>query len=112
MIPALAPMATPPAKEAFKTYSIEYFVLLKDAMEKVPAQLPIKDITVFIMMICLSMEVTGKSPALKDGQKRNKKNVPKKAYVTEKWDYDIDIVGLTFFEIINETVIPVYAPKV
>ena len=92
--PALAPIATPPAKVALRISSIPNFFLPIEVVMNVPMQLPVKAITVFTVIICLSKLFTGKNPALKEGQKRKRKKVPIKEKVMEVCEMVIALVGL------------------
>ena len=53
-IPLGAPMITPPARVALRMSSIENFSLTIEVMMKVPKQLPVNEIIVFVMITLFS----------------------------------------------------------
>ena len=82
-IPAGAPMATPPAKVALRRSSALNLCLIRAVTMKVARQLPVRERTVLTMITVFSMGVSGKYPALKDGQNIQRKRVPIKAKMVE-----------------------------
>lgn len=75
-IPEGAPIATPPAKVAFKISSIENFSLTKALIINAAKQLPVNEIIVLEIMRDFWNGLAGKYPALKDGQNIHKNSVP------------------------------------
>lgn len=79
IMPADAPITTPPAKVAFSICSIVNFSLTKALVAKVPRQLPVREIMVLPMICVFVKGVVENAPKLKDGQYIQRNSVPIKA---------------------------------
>ena len=74
-----APIATPPARVAFKICSILNLFLSKADVAKVPIQLPVRDRIVLVIICVFINGVVEKSPKLNEGQNIHRNTVPMKA---------------------------------
>ena len=74
-----APIATPPARVAFKICSILNLFLSRADVAKVPMQLPVRDKIVLVIIWDFINGVVEKSPKLNEGQNIHRKAVPIKA---------------------------------
>jgi hypothetical protein len=75
-IPHAAPIATPPAKVAFRMSSMHNFYLKKAVVINAPKQLPVRDKIVLLIITLVSYGEFWKYPALNDGQNIQRKRVP------------------------------------
>lgn len=76
MIPAVAPIATPPARVAFKICYIVNLVFKEALVMKVDRQLPVNDKIVFIIIWVFVKGVGADAPKLNEGQYIQRKRVP------------------------------------
>lgn len=76
MTPAGAPIATPPAKVAFKISSIQNFYRRRALNINVARQLPVSDMIVLLTINDRWKPFYGNIPALNEGQNIHKKSVP------------------------------------
>ena len=84
MIPADAPITTPPARVEFRRCSSVNFFLRPELIIKVPRQLPVSARIVLVMICVLVYCVVAKTPKLNDGQYIQRNKVPIKANMFEK----------------------------
>ena len=84
MIPADAPITTPPAKVEFRRCSSVNFFLRPELIIYVPRQLPVNARMVLVIICVLVYCVVAKTPKLNDGQYIHKNKVPIKANIFEK----------------------------
>lgn len=76
MMPAVAPITTPPAKVALRMCSIVNLVFTAALVMKVVRQLPVSDKMVLVMIWVLVKAVGAAAPKLNDGQYIHKNSVP------------------------------------
>lgn len=76
MIPAVAPITTPPAKVALRMCSMVNLDLTAALVMKVVRQLPVRDRMVFVMIWVLVKDVGAAAPKLNEGQYIHRNSVP------------------------------------